>query len=224
MKKKNSDMGKYFKSDKSREDHRFGVGSSILLGAVGVTPLLGWHGLSVNRNKIKSINWRNDALSEKLKEHMLKKYKLGNIKFRIGTEAFYSPTQKIISTTKYGPPATLGHELGHAVDFKNFPKTKLFMRGVLPLGGLGATVFMASNEKTRPYAYIPAIGGVAPMLYQEGKASRIALKNLKELAVSAKELVQSKKLLRGAFGTYAAAAVLPALGMQYLLNLKKKGK
>ena len=104
------------------------------------------------------------------------------------------------------------HELGHAADFKKHRGFKTVLRaGGLGVGLLGASVLM-SDKDTRKYAPAAAAAGWAPTLYQEGKASYLAHKYLKQTRGAKASRKSSKRLVK-MFGTYAAAPAGMAAGV-----------
>jgi hypothetical protein len=139
---------------------------------------------------------------------------------------------------------TVAHELGHA---KNYYKTR-FGKGRMRLGlktfgpATGANrskgaILMAGlaglapgDSKAADYGSVGlATAAVAPLLYEEGKASVQGYKGLKSLGtLSPAKLKASRKALMKAFGTYGAAGALTigsvaaARGLRKLLDRGSK--
>ena len=104
------------------------------------------------------------------------------------------------------------HELGHAADFKKFRRTKAIGRMAgIPAGIVGAGVLL-KDDKKRKYAPAATAAGFAPLLWQEGKASILATKYVKETEGRRAAKRVAKPLLR-AFGTYVTLPVGAALGV-----------
>ena len=122
-------------------------------------------------------------------------------------------------------PGILAHEIGHAADFKKFPKLKALARMAPMVTGL-ASINMLRDEDQAKYAPLVAMGGFAPTLWQEGKATRTGLKAVKKV-LGHKQARTSARLLRKAFGTYASLPLAVGAGTflaSKLLHGKKKDK
>ncbi|MHA1302102.1 MAG: hypothetical protein ACTSPI_00170 [Candidatus Heimdallarchaeaceae archaeon] len=135
------------------------------------------------------------------------------LKLQTGGAAFH-PKMGIKSNIKSSP--ILLHELGHAVDFKNFANLKGGLRG-LGMAGMVAAPFMGMHEDLKKYAPAAWFGSMLPTLYQEGKASGLALKHMydigKKTGIGGKEILRGLKSLGPAFLTYLLTATIPAIGL-----------
>jgi hypothetical protein len=121
-------------------------------------------------------------------------------------------------------PGLILHELGHAADFKKFPKVKMVSRSIGPVAGILVAGKLLGKEKSRKYAPAAAAAGFAPMLWQEGKASTLAYKFMKKNLPKTVAKKEGLKLLK-AFGTYASlpiGAALGVYGVSKLLNTNRK--
>lgn len=143
--------------------------------------------------------------------------------YHIAGPAYDHTTRSVYHGYNKNNLGTMAHELGHAIDFKNKSMGHMYLRG-LPFAGLMGSYLMAKDEDLRPYAPLPLLASSAPMLYQEGKASYLGLDRLKKFLAEKYPSAKNLELLRnarrdltGAFGTYAAAAVLPVAGI-YITN------
>lgn len=98
----------------------------------------------------------------------------------------------------------------------------MLLRKGAPLLGYGAAIAATGNDETRPYAGAAVAAGYAPTLWQEGKASYLGYKELKDAGASTEELLKAKKNLGKAFSTYALPVVAGAGLAQYLVNRQVK--
>jgi hypothetical protein len=113
--------------------------------------------------------------------------------------------------------------LGHAADFKTFGRAKFIGRvAAIPAGIIGAGALL-KDDKTRKYAPAATAAGFAPTLWQEGKASILATKYVKETEGRRAAKRVAKPLLR-AFGTYLALPVGAALGVYTAGKLLDRSK
>lgn len=113
-----------------------------------------------------------------------------------------------IPSAKIHPAITL-HELGHAADFKKFPVAKSIARvGGPVLGMLTSLGLMTSKDpEKRKYAPLAIMGGAAPMLYQEGKATALATRHL----IREKGIIEGIKGLRHMGPAWLSYLALPAV-------------
>jgi len=126
----------------------------------------------------------------------------------------YTPSTKI-------DPSYLLHELGHGVDYKKFPKTKLIGRKATGLAGLAASAWLAASDdpERRKWAPVAVVAGATPTLYQEGKASLLALRHLGQ-EKGTRGVLKGLKHLGPAYATYLGLPAGAALGLA-LLNRRR---
>lgn len=123
--------------------------------------------------------------------------------------------------TRYAP-STILHEMGHlqgTVEPGDFGRKSILgnMGGRLlgPMAGMGLGLGMGTseNETMRDWAPVAAGAPMAPVLFDEGRASWNAHKMMKDM--EAEELLdpdvvrKGGKTLRNAFGTYGSLAAAP---------------
>lgn len=107
--------------------------------------------------------------------------------------------------TEYSAPV-LAHELGHATRLLT-PEGKVHTRRMVgyslgpAIGVLAAYPFMLKGKALGAAASIGL--GFSPMLLEEGLASKRAVKGLRDMGYSEKDVAKAKKQLTTAFATYA---------------------
>lgn len=161
----------------------------------------------------------------KLWAHMQNKHNLRDIKILKGNLDSFQPKAKQIVLTNLKDISVLAHEAGHAVDFKKFPKLKLFARTRGPLIGTVAGVGLMVNkdEDINKYAPVAVLAGGAPTIYQEGKASLIGLKEINQVFKKPQAIKSLKTLLLPFLG-YLSVYAGPAAGMYIANKIRKANK
>lgn len=212
-------------------DDRVGAGLATAVvapmgGAILNAPISLWA-----RRDLMRDQGRPNADSSRVAKHMKKKYGL-KTSLSVddgGRGPHYNPLTDSAHVRQKGP-ATMAHELGHAVDMTGKKRwvgsgTKMLLRTAGPGAGLlAAAGLMASGEKGSQYAAPAAAAGYAPMLFQEGKASVIGVKNIREV-LGRKAARTAAKDLTKAFGTYAALPIGTAAAAHFIRRtLYPKGK
>jgi len=116
------------------------------------------------------------------------------------------------------------HELGHLINYKNFPMLNKLVKShniafmlIIGVAGVCAGLKDKISEKISNFAGVLTLGTFAPQLYDEFMASKRAVDAAKEVLpdVNVKPL---KSLLTKAFSTYATVAVATAAGVQLAVN------
>lgn len=174
---------------------------------------------NINKHISKKIlpnlsNKPSSKINKKFIDFFTKKHKIGRLKIKQGVINHYDPFTKEIRLRNFNSVPVLAHELGHVADFKKFNKLKYHLRTKTPIVGLlGAKGLLFSTDKDAA-KYAPAVyfAGHLPVLYQEGKASVIGRKAIKDFFGSAKARSANKHLAY-AFLSYLVKGLLPAAGL-----------
>jgi hypothetical protein len=183
------------------------------------------HKLKVGRHVLKG-----DALGEKINAYWRPKGELDRpIRGLFGKSIRMGKGRAhgLISYHKSHAPAIMAHELGHARHMGGMSPTHLkahmYARGLGPLAGLlGAGALASSeNEKVNKWAPAAAAAGYAPMLYQEGRASTHAVRDLYK-HMGGKAALKGAGRLGLAFGTYAAPAIGSAWAIKHYQKKRKE--
>lgn len=182
-------------------------------------------GYAHNKVESKKSNAPLSKINKKFFDFFAKKHKINQLKFNHGVTNYYDALHRKLVLRNYNDLPFLAHELGHAADFKNFGKLKGIFRASSPIvGAAGSTGLLLSDDKEkRKYAPAVYFAGHLPVLYQEGKASVLGLKAIKDFYGSAKAKAASKPLIYG-YLTYLGKALLPTLGMYVGSKIYEKNR
>ena len=168
---------------------------------------------------------------ENYKSHMSKRYGTNVQTNNTAPHDLFSAYHPDINTIRHAKNPRRGvfaHEMGHASGLNS--KT---MRGRLTTGmyrsslgmaaGMAASPLMALHNNKYTEAAAPYAGAAAmsPILYEEGRASLNALKNIKHLHGN-KAMLRSVPGLLGAFGTYASLPLVSGLMTKHYINKRKE--
>jgi len=142
--------------------------------------------------------------------------------------AYYNPSSdEVVSNYKSLP--ILLHELGHAADYKSMGTLKSGLRLLGSMAGGLSPLMYGAPDRLAKYTPLIDFATHLPTLYQEGKASYLAMDHLRDAAKKYgprfKGYDESWDQLPAAFGTYAIGAAAPSLGMygaQQFMDLDKE--
>jgi hypothetical protein len=126
-------------------------------------------------------------------------------------------------------PAVMAHELGHAHHMGRMGRKRLQVHGALrkygPAAGVAgaAGMLMSDDERVQKLAPAAVLAGAAPTLYQEGRASAHAVRDLFK-HMKKRPAMKGTAQLVGAFGSYALPYLGAAAGMHLAAKKKKEKK
>ena len=191
-------------------------------GLVGKASQIGLAYAAEDWNK-DHINQRNviTGLKKQMKDqgvlHIPAKYK--------GQGYFHPVLNEIRSADS---AEVIAHELGHLKTYKSIGLGQALLRGIGPVGAsLAGTAVLMSDPDSKTSKYAPAVAGAGylPTIAEEAVASTHAVKNLRELGLSSKNMLKAKKSLFGfALPTYILGAGLSALAPYLITQQRKKFK